>query len=340
MTTLKERLRQPLSLRGRTVNGRLWLAPMAGLGHIAFRHVLDNFGGCGLMFTEMTSAKALPSENPKVSPVFRWREEELPRLVCQLMGAEPQEMAEAAKRVQDEGFFGVDVNMGCSVSAIVKRRAGAALLKEPDRALAVIEAMRKAVDIPLLVKFRTGWTPDPAGAVELARRFESAGVDALVFHPRVSPDRRTRPPVLDHLRLVTDAVDIPVFGNGNVFTPEDATAMFDATGCDGISLGRMGVAKPWIFAEWTGDFTPGADIYRTTALAMLDALEAHYDPTRAVKLYKKFSIYLAANFSFGLKLHPKLVAGDTVDALRRCAEETLSGNLTIATRPNIHLFTR
>ncbi len=340
MNELKNRLNTPLTLRGRTVANRLWLAPMAGLGHIAFRQVLDGFGGCGLMMTEMTSAKALPNENPKISPVFRWREEELPRLVCQLMGSQPQEMADAALRVQDEGFFGVDVNMGCSVSAIVKRRAGAALLREPDRAVEIVRAMRKAVDIPLMVKFRTGWENDPSGAVELARRFEDAGVDCLVFHPRVSPDRRSRPPVLEHLRQVCEAVDIPVIGNGNVFLPVDGLKMLDTTGCDGLSLGRMAVARPWLFSSWCSNFTPGADIHRITALAMLDALEEHYEPTRAVKLYKKYAIYLAANFSFGVRLLPKLTAGDSIEQFRENARRELTGEQALATRPNIHLFTR
>ncbi len=102
--TLTARLNHPLSIGGKPVANRLWLAPMAGLGHVAYREVLDDFGGCGLMFTEMCSARAVPTENRKVSPVFSWRKAELPRLVCQIAGATPDELIPAARRVEDEGF--------------------------------------------------------------------------------------------------------------------------------------------------------------------------------------------------------------------------------------------
>ncbi|MGE4554451.1 MAG: tRNA-dihydrouridine synthase, partial [Desulfovibrionaceae bacterium] len=146
---LAHELARPLTIRGRRVANRLWLAPMAGLGHVAYREVLGHYGGCGLAFTEMCSARALPTENPRVSPVFRWREAELDSLVCQIAGADPAELARAARRVEDEGFFGVDINMGCSVSGIVKKGAGAALLRDHDAALAALDAVRSAVAMPV-----------------------------------------------------------------------------------------------------------------------------------------------------------------------------------------------
>jgi len=118
---IKKFINTPLAIGNRVIPGRLVLAPMAGLTHVAFRELLDSYGGCGLMFTEMCSAKALPQENRYISPVFKWRDEELSHLVCQIFGSDADVMVAAAKRVEKEGFFGVDLNFGCSVAAICKK---------------------------------------------------------------------------------------------------------------------------------------------------------------------------------------------------------------------------
>lgn len=334
---LAKRLNQPLSIGGKPVSNRLWLAPMAGLGHIAYRQVLEEYGGCGLTFTEMCSARAVPTENRAVSPVFRWRDEELPNLVCQIVGATPEEMIPAARRVEDEGFFGVDINMGCSVSGIVKRESGAALLKEPETALAVVEAVRKEVDIPMFVKFRTGWSQDIEPAVQLARNFESAGVDCLVFHPRVAPDKRTRPPVRDHIRVITDAVDIPVFGNGDVITSDDCLSMLEETGCDGVSIGRMAMARAWLFAEWTQGFVPSEDEYRIYALRLAELLDHYYDPIRALKRFKLFTVYFAANFTFGHTLQAKFLGSKSMEEVMAVAREHVKPGMQMRKRPNMNL---
>ncbi len=335
--TLAGLLNRPLSIGGRPVANRLWLSPMAGLGHVAYRQVLDHFGSCGLAFTEMCAARALPTENRRVSTVFRWRDEELDRLVCQIAGPGPQELVPAARRVEAEGFFGVDINMGCSVSGIIKKGAGAALLRDHDAALAAAEAVREAVSIPVFVKFRTGWSPDVAPAVALARRFESAGVDCLVFHPRVAPDKRTRPPVRDHIRAVAEAVSIPVFGNGDVVTPGDCLDMLTATGCDGVSVGRMAIAKPWLFAEWTGGTAPGENAFMEYALRLADALDEHFDPIRALKRFKLFTVYFAANFTFGHSLQSRFLAAKSMDDVRAAARSLLVPGLRLNSRPNMNM---
>jgi len=336
--TLTARLNHPLSIGGKPVANRLWLAPMAGLGHVAYREVLDDFGGCGLMFTEMCSARAVPTENRKVSPVFSWRKAELPRLVCQIAGATPDELIPAARRVEDEGFFGLDINMGCSVSGIVNKKAGAALLKEPQAALAAVEAVRNEISIPLFVKFRTGWSPDVAPAVKLARQFESAGVDCLVFHPRVAPDKRTRPPVIENITAIKEAVSIPVFGNGDIITPEDCLNMLESTGCDGVSVGRMAMARPWLFAEWTSGFKPDENIFRDYALRLADALDTHFDPIRALKRFKLFTVYFAANFTFGHSLQSKFLAAKSMDQMREAIHKHLRPGMQLTKRPNMNLY--
>ena len=336
---IAEWLRSSLMIRGRTVHNRLMLAPMSKLGHIAFRELLDGYGGCGLMFTEMCSSKALPGANPAVSPCFRWREEELGRLVCQIFGSEPEDMVRAAQRIEREGFFGVDINMGCSVAGICKHGCGAALLRDPARAVAIVRAMRAAVSIPVFVKFRTGWTDDPAFAVDMARRFEDAGADCLTFHPRVAPDRRSRPPKWDYIARVKEGVSIPVLGNGDVFTREDCALMRERTGCDGIALGRMAIARPWIFALWTGLLSEDPGMYLECALRYVDLVEKYFGEQAGVRYFKKFSQYFAANFVYGHTLWPKLWNADTLEGIRENIKHVLNTCPDVSSRPSLYMFT-
>ena len=245
-------LARPLAIRGREVDGRLMLAPMAGLGHVALRELLMDLGAPGLLFTEMCNARAVPTERPASSPVFTWTERQRARVVCQIFGGDPADLAEAARWIERHGLFGVDINMGCAVGKFTCKGYGAALLREPERAVAVVRAVRAAVDIPVGVKLRTGWSDDPDAAVDLCRRLEDAGADLLTFHPRVAPDVRTRPPRWNYIRRVKEAVSIPVLGNGNVLHPDDCLRMLRETGCDGVSLGRLAAARPQVFAQWTG----------------------------------------------------------------------------------------
>lgn len=335
---LAERLSRPIIIGGRTIPNRLWLAPMAGLTHSAYREVLAHYGSCGLAFTEMCSARAVPTENPRISPVFRWHEWELPGLVCQLAGATAEEMVIAAKRVEQEGFFGVDINMGCSARGMIKREAGAALLRTPDKAAAIVEAVREAVSIPVFVKLRTGWSREIAPAVDLSRRLESAGADCLVFHPRVSPDKRTRPPIIEHIRYIKESVSIPVFGNGDVTTQQHCQDMLDSTGCDGVSIGRMAIARPWLFAQWTSDFTPDENIFQDYVLRLATALEQEFDPIRGIKRFRLFMAYFAANFRFGHSLQATFSTAKTMDDVRRMAKEHIKPDMSLKQTPNMSLY--
>jgi len=328
----------PLAIGNRRIPSRLILAPMAGLTHVAFRELLDGFGGCGLMYTEMCTAKPLPNENRQVSTVFRWRDAELPRLVCQISGSNPAEMAAAARRVEAEGFFGVDLNFGCSVAAVCRKNSGAALLKVPDLAARIVDAVRRAVAIPLTVKFRTGWEDRPELAVDLARRFADAGADALIFHPRVAPDRRSRPPKWNYIRLVKQAVTVPVFGNGEVFTEEDCERMIDATGCDGVSLGRIAIARPWVFFEWGGGRIMDKEIYRTVMKQMMTLLSAHYAPVTAVRKFKKMAVYHAAVFRFGHAFFKTIFRAADAPAIMAAIDAFFDKDPELSGWPNLNLF--
>lgn len=331
-------LRQPLKIGTKIIDNRLVLAPMTFLGHVAFRELVSKYGGYGLLYSEMCNAKSIPNENRFISPYFRWRDEERSRLVFQIFGGDPSVMARAARRVEKEGMFGVDINFGCSNGSICRQNCGAAILKDPDLAVRIVAEVRQAVSFPLSVKFRTGWKDDPRYAVDLARQFEGVGADALIFHPRVAPDRRSRLPKWEYIGFVKRAVRIPVFGNGDVFTREDCRKMIEETGCDAVALGRMAVAKPWIFAEWTKDITPGPDIYPAAALELAGLLAKHYDPIRAIRRFKRFAFYFAANFKFGHSLYSRLLNAADLLQIEKILQEFFEKPPDLVSSPNLNFF--
>jgi nifR3 family TIM-barrel protein len=300
--------------------------------------LLAGFGGYGLLFSEMCSAKGLPSENRFVSPCFRWRDEELSHLACQIFGNEPAVMAAAARRIEQEGFWGVDINFGCSAGMICSRNGGAAILKEPEKAERIVAAVRQQIDIPLTVKFRTGWEDDFRLPVTMAQRFEAAGADALIFHPRVAPDRRLRPPKWEYIARVKQAVHIPVFGNGDVFAPSDCLEMIRSTGCDAVAIGRIAVAKPWSFAEWTSGFRPPLSIYASSALTLMDLLRTHYDESAALRRFRRFAFYYSSNFRYGHTWYSRIQAARSPKEVSRVVAEIIGQSPELSSRPNMNFM--
>jgi nifR3 family TIM-barrel protein len=335
---LADRLNRPLRIGAGGISNRLVLAPMTFLGHVAFRELLDGFGGCGLLFSEMCSARTVPGENRRLSAYFRWRDSELPHLVCQILGDQPERMALAARRIEAEGFFGVDINFGCATGIICRQALGAAVLKAPELAFRIVAAVRQAVAIPLMVKFRTGWRDDPDEAVALARGFEAAGADALTFHPRVAPDRRARPAKWAYIGRVKESVGIPVFGNGDVFDAGACLRILRETGCDGVALGRIAIARPWIFAEWTAGFEPGADIFAETASDLLGLLGRHFDQKAALLRFRKFILYFAANFRFGHSLYTRIQNAPGLSEAAAVIEDFFSSTPELTATPNMNFF--
>jgi nifR3 family TIM-barrel protein len=332
-------LRQPLTLRGRQIPGRLFLAPLSKLGNTAFREVVHGFGGYGLLFSEMCWARSVPCGNGHDQGGFMWRtDENLRELVCQIFGNDPAAMARAAAIIEAEGFFGVDINFGCSVAAVCRKGCGAALLRQPEAATAIVAAVRQVVDCPVFVKFRTGWEDRPAAAVEMARRFEAAGADALTFHPRVAPDRRTRPPKWAYIGEVKAAVKIPVIGNGDVFDRADCERLVRSTGCDGVALGRLALAKPWIFGEWTGRLVPQSDIYRDSARRLTHLLERYYHPATALRRFMRYAAYFSANFLYGHSLYAQLSRARDMSAVRDELEDFFDRAPEVVRRPNMNRF--
>ena len=199
-------------------------------------------------------------------------------------------------------------------------------------------AVRKAIAIPLFVKFRIGWENDPQTSIELARRFEDAGADALTFHPRVAPDRRARPAKWEYIGMVKQAVNIPVFGNGDVFDQDDCLKMLTSTGCDGVALGRIAIAKPWIFAVWTGKMETGPEVFFESAIKLANLLEQYFEPTRAIRRFKRFAYYFSANFKFGHTFYTRVSNAKDMASVIDCINAFFKKSPECLRRPNLNYF--
>lgn len=223
------------------------LAPMAGITDLPFRLICKRLG-CGFTVSEMVSAKGLLYKNVKTTEMLKIADGERPTAI-QLFGSVPEELAEAARMVEASGADAIDLNMGCPVPKIVNNGEGSALMNNPRLAHDILTAMVKAVQIPVTVKFRAGWDDEHRNAVEIARAAESAGVAAVTVHGRTRRQFYEGKADWQIIADVKKAVQIPVFGNGDVFSAADGLRMLEQTGCDGIAVGRGADGNPWIFSQ-------------------------------------------------------------------------------------------
>lgn len=225
----------------------LALAPMAGITDLPFRLICRRLG-CGMTVSEMVSAKGLLYKNVKTTEMLRIDDGERPTAI-QLFGSVPEELAEAARMVEASGADMIDFNMGCPVPKIVNNGEGSALMKQPQLAHDILAAMVKAVKIPVTVKFRAGWDDSSRNAVEIAKAVEAAGVSAVAVHGRTRQQFYEGKADWGIIAEVKQAVKVPVFGNGDIFTVEDGLRMLAETDVDGLMIGRGADGNPWIFRE-------------------------------------------------------------------------------------------
>ena len=275
-----------------TISPATVLAPMAGVTDTVFRRFIRNLDGCGLIMTEFTSADGvLRAKDQKAKRYLHFYEDEHP-ISAQLFGSNPQVMADAARLVENLGFDLVDLNLGCPAKKVVKCNGGSGLLRDLPAIGKIFEAVRAAVKIPFTVKFRAGWNDDEIVCVELAKMAEDCGLCAVALHARTREQGYSGQARWEWISAVKDAVTIPVIGNGDIRSPQDACAMLSQTGCDAVMIGRTAPSNPWIFRQiqqyCANSAKSAAPAFRGDALASSHTL---YDEPSEADRYEMIRTY-------------------------------------------------
>jgi len=311
------------------------LAPMAGITDTVFRRFIREMGGCGLLMTEFTSADGVTRKKDKKAQRFlNFYEDEHP-ISSQLFGSNPDSLAEAARIVEGFGFDLVDLNLGCPAKKVVKCNGGSGLLRELPVIKKIFESVRAAVEIPFTVKFRAGWSENELVFRELAKMAEGCGLDAVAMHARTREQGYSGQAQWQWIAELKSLVSIPVIGNGDIRSPEDARAMVAETACDGVMIGRAAASNPWMFrqisqftAEGRYDVASRADRYEMIRryFGMLIA-EGFPDATGKMK---QFASWFTHGVEGGAKLRKVIYEA-------KCAEEIAAAVDVFFALPTVEL---
>ncbi len=311
-----------------TFDNNLILAPMAGVTDLPFRFLCRE-QGCGLSVTEMVSAKAILYKNKNTNELLSVSDQEGPVSV-QLFGSDPDIMANMAAAIESRPFALIDVNMGCPVPKIVNNGEGSALMKDIKLAEKILTAMVKAVKKPVTVKFRKGFTEEDCNAVEFARMAESSGVAAIAVHGRTREQYYSGTADWDIIRQVKEAVSIPVIGNGDVFEPEDAKALIDQTGCDGVMIARGAKGNPWIFSRTLHYLETGELLQPPTPAEISEMIlrhgtmqAEHKGEMVAMREMRKHMAWYTGGLPHSAKLRNDINQVETMEELRRFVRERI-----------------
>lgn len=300
-----------LQLKHRTI-----LAPMASLTDIVFRRVVDEIGGVGLMVTEVISAEGLRRKQDKTLSMIRSFDFNTPQFI-QLFGSEPEQFTDAVKYIEEEtDFSGIDINMGCPARKIIKRRAGAALLKDPKKIGEICRKVRKVISIPFTVKIRLGYEEE--NVFEILKVLENEGVDAVTVHFRLKTDRYSSEARWEYAERIKERSSLKIIGNGNILNRDEALERLNIV--DGIMIGRGAINNPFIFAEIQDEMSNPEDKKEITERIMT-LVEEYYSPELRLLRIKAFTKYLASDRPYLKEIKHKIYASKTFDDVKQFFRE-------------------
>jgi tRNA-dihydrouridine synthase B len=330
-----------LAIRNVTLRPAHILAPMAGITDTVFRRFIKRLGGCGLIMTEFVSSEGVLRRNLKSERFLYYCDEERP-ISAQIFGAEPAHLAEAARIIQDLGFDMVDLNLGCPAKKVVKC-GGSGLLRDLPLVGRIFREIRAAVTIPFTVKVRSGWSDEEIVAVEVAKLAEESGVEAIAVHPRTRLQGFSGRARWELIREVKESVRIPVIGNGDVYKPEDAQALFDQTASDAVMIGRAAPTNPWIFRQMadyfsTGQYTEPADSDRYALIRTYYQMLAEEENPGALGKMKQFASWFTHGVRNGADLRRRVQSANHPREVLALVDDFFAGSL--ATAPAVEVAAR